>query len=152
MWKLFQLLGVVMYISYPHTVLCSALLSPSQMTLFGQYSVLITKNDILYLHPDAARMSQIHDQVLSDLTRVWQLILNVTPLPLQGQTILHPPVDWASLVQLFLITKLHSSRMETTNRKDTISWDAAMHCIAACWRFICAPGCWLRSNWLGLGL
>ena len=152
MWKLFQLLGVVMYISYPHTVLCSALLSPSQMTLFGQYSELITKNDILYLHPDAARMSQIHDQVLPDLTRVWQLILNVTPLPLQGQTILHPPVHWASLVQLFLITKLHSSRMETTNRKDTISWDAAMHCIAACWGFICAAGCWLWSNWLGLGL
>ena len=59
-----------MYISYPHTVLCSVLLSPSQMTLFGQYSVLITKTDILYLHPDAARMSQIHDQVLPDLTRV----------------------------------------------------------------------------------
>ena len=96
MWKLFQLLGVVMYISYPH-----ALLSPSQMTLFGQYSELITKNDILYLHPDAARMSQIHDQVLPDLRRVWQLILNVTPLPLQGQTILHPPVP--PLVQLFLI-------------------------------------------------
>lgn len=143
--------GCNVYILSPYSSLQCIAISISDDIVWAVFWIN-HKNDILYLHPDAARMSQIHDQVLPDLRRVWQLILNVTPLPLQGQTILHPPVHWASLVQLFLITKLHSSRMETTNRKDTISWDAAMHCIAACWRFICAPGCWLRSNWLGLGL
>ena len=143
--------GCNVYILSPYSSLQCIAISISDDIVWAVFWIN-HKNDILYLHPDAARMSQIHDQVLPDLTRVWKLILNVTPLPLQGQTILHPPVHWASLAQLFLITKLHSSRMETTNRKDTISWDAAMHCIAACWRFICAPGCWLRSNWLGLGL
>ena len=143
--------GCNVYILSPYSSLQCIAISISDDIVWAVFWIN-HKNDILYLHPDAARMSQIHDQVLPDLRRVWQLILNVTPLPLQGQTILHPPVHWVSLVQLFLITKLHSSRMETTNRKDTISWDAAMHCIAACWGFICAAGCWLWSNWLGLGL
>ena len=151
MWKLFQLLGVVMYISYPHTVLCSALLSPSQMTLFGQYSELITKNDILYLHPDAARMSQIHDQVLPDLTRVWKLILNVTPLPLQGQTILNPPVHWASLAQLFLINFTRAVWKLQIEKTQLVEMLRCIALLLAEDSFVpLAADC--GANWLGLGL